>query len=135
MKKFFNDSQIVLEFDFVPDSVIIRKGQFKMIIENIETKEVTINTDGWETGIYLFQARDKNSKVIHNFQRFEIVQNLETAPDDFDFRSEAEKTLEAINSFLAGTASHQQKRIKVGDKEIEYSSFDELIKWKNFFEK
>lgn len=49
---------------------------------------------------------------------------METAPEGFDFRSNAEKTLEAINSYLAGTASSQQKRIKCGDKEIEYSSFE-----------
>lgn len=133
MQKFFNDSKLKLTLDFVPDTVLIRGNQFKLIVDDIKSKEIEIETNNWNTGIFLYQAK-KEGKIIKQ-DKFEILQNLETAPDDFDFRSEAEKTLEAINSFLAGTASHQQKKIKVGDKEIEYSSFDELIKWKNHFEK
>lgn len=133
MQKFYNDSKFKLTFDFVPDTVLIRGNQFKLIVDDINSNEIEIETTGWNTGIFLFQAKI-NGEIIKQ-DKFQIMQNLETAPEGFDYRTNAEKTLEAINSFLAGTATHQMKQIRVGDKEIAYSSFDELIKWKNFFEK
>ena len=133
MKKYYNDSKFKMTFDFVPESVIIRGNQFKFELKEITEKEIEINTSGWQTGIYFYQVA-KNSEIKLQ-DKFQILQNMETAPEGFDFRSNAEKTLEAINSYLAGTASSQQKRIKCGDKEIEYSSFEQLIKWKNYYEK
>lgn len=49
-------------------------------------------------------------------------------------KSANRKALEAITAFIQGRATSQQKRIQVGDKSIEYSSFDELLKWKSYFE-
>jgi hypothetical protein len=49
---------------------------------------------------------------------------LKYADADYDPRSKSEIILEAIEAYLGGVASHQQRKVKVGDKEIEYSSFD-----------
>lgn len=62
-----------------------------------------------------------------------ILQNLAHAAEDFDPRSVAEITIDAIDSMLAGRATAQQRKIQVGDKSIEYSSLDELKKWRAFF--
>ena len=52
-----------------------------------------------------------------------VKQNLLYASSGYDPRSPAKKTLEAINAYLAGVATHQMRKIVVGDKQIEYSSF------------
>ena len=64
-----------------------------------------------------------------------VKQNLLYASSGYDPRSPAKKTLEAINAYLAGVATHQMRKIVVGDKQIEYSSFEELQKWRLYFEK
>lgn len=43
--------------------------------------------------------------------------------------------LDAINSFLCGRATSQQRKVQIGDKSIEYSSLSELLQWKRYFEK
>ena len=42
--------------------------------------------------------------------------------------------LEAINAFICGRATSQQRRVQIGDKSIEYSSLSELLQWKRYFE-
>lgn len=42
--------------------------------------------------------------------------------------------LEAITAYIQGHATAQQRRVQIGDKSIEYSSLDELLKWKRYFE-
>lgn len=42
--------------------------------------------------------------------------------------------LEAITAFIQGRATAQQKRVQIGDKSIEYSSLNELLQWKRYFE-
>ena len=64
-----------------------------------------------------------------------VKQNLKFAAADFDGRSSNQIALEAITAFMQGRATAQQRVIKVGDKEIQYSSFDELMKWREYFKK
>lgn len=42
--------------------------------------------------------------------------------------------LEAINAFLCGRATSQQREVQIGDKKIIYSSLSELLQWKRYFE-
>lgn len=42
--------------------------------------------------------------------------------------------LEAINAFLCGRATSQQRKVQIGDKSVEYSSLSELLQWKRYFE-
>ena len=42
--------------------------------------------------------------------------------------------LEAINAFICGRATSQQRRVQIGDKSVEYSSLSELLQWKRYFE-
>ena len=42
--------------------------------------------------------------------------------------------LDAINAFLCGRATSQQREVQIGDKKIIYSSLSELLQWKRYFE-
>ena len=42
--------------------------------------------------------------------------------------------LEAINAFLCGRATSQQREVQIGDKKIAYSTLSELLEWKRYFE-
>lgn len=42
--------------------------------------------------------------------------------------------LEAINAFLCGRATSQQREVQIGDKKISYSTLSELLQWKRYFE-
>lgn len=42
--------------------------------------------------------------------------------------------LNAINAYICGRASSQQRKVQIGDKTVEYSSLSELLQWKRYFE-
>ena len=81
-----------------------------------------------------FQELDSNGNVI-GYGEFSIFQDLANASPDFDPRTQAEITLEALEAKIAGRAlTIQQSKISVGDRSIEYmNSIDELIKWRDYF--
>ncbi|MBQ7695567.1 MAG: hypothetical protein IJI85_10355 [Clostridia bacterium] len=85
-------------------------------------------------GSFSFQIFSTSGEVIEH-GTFEVRQNLATAPADYDPRSEARKTLEALDAKIAGRAlTIQQTKITVGDRSIEYmNSIDELLKWRDHF--
>ena len=93
-----------------------------------------ISTDEFQPGFYQMQFFDAADNVIAE-DKLQIKQNLKYAAADFDGRSQNEIALQAITAFMQGRATAQQRVIKVGDKEIQYSSFDELMKWREFFTK
>ena len=99
--------------------------------KTVENGFFVINTDAWITGDYHVQYMDGTE--ILKTDRITIRMNLKYAPADFDPRSKAEITLDAIEAMLENRATAQQRRIQVGDKSIEYSSLDELLKWKAYF--
>lgn len=81
-----------------------------------EDGECVIDTANFKAGMYalqLFQGED-----VIDEEQLEVRQNLKHAGASYDPRSKARKILDAIDAYLAGTASHQQRRVKVGDKEI-----------------
>ena len=42
--------------------------------------------------------------------------------------------LEAINAYIQGRATAQQREVQIGDKKIAYSTLSELLQWKRYFE-
>lgn len=91
-----------------------------------------VTTDNWPIGKYYFQGMAQDGSVVLSGV-LDLRQNLAHADTGFDPRSRAEITIEAIDAMLAGRATSQQRRIQVGDKSIEYSSYDELMKWRQHF--
>ena len=64
-----------------------------------------------------------------------IRQDLAHAAADYDPRSPAVITLEAIEAKIAGRAlTLQQSKVTIGDRSIEYmNSIDELLKWREHY--
>ena len=93
-----------------------------------------IFASGSEPCTCFFQELDSSGSVILSGE-FEIRQDLANASADFDPRSTAEITLEALEDKIAGRAlTIQQSKISVGDRSIEYmNSIDELLRWRDYF--
>lgn len=132
MEKYYNDS---LESVFIGDEIdtIKMKRNGGQLI-TIEGNEIKIGGDNlYAPGVYKVVGF-RHGKVIVETE-IEILQGITTATQDYDFRSANQIALQAIVAFMQGKATSQQKRVKVGDKQIQYSSFEELLKWKNYFQK
>lgn len=128
MKKYYNDSRE----SYICQNVDVIKLK-RLGAETITVSGNEIEIFGMESGVYkVFGFKDQ--RVVFE-DEIQVLQGITTATEDFDFRSKNEIALEAIICFLQGKATAQQRRIKVGDKQIEYSSFEQLIKWKNYFQK
>jgi hypothetical protein len=78
---------------------------------------------------------DADGNVL-GFGRFPVQQNLATAPASYDPRSDAEKTLEAIEAKIAGRVlTLEQSQITIGDRSITYiNSINELERWRDHFQ-
>lgn len=126
----YNHSTLVIE-DKKANSIAIKGLSSAVQVYDVVDGKATVDTTNFAVGDYVIQYFRDNQIIRQDDLRIE--QNLKYADANFDPRSKAKITLEAIEAYLAGTATHQQRKVKVGEKEIEYSSFDELIKWKNYF--
>ena len=131
MYECYNYSTLKIKSDKA-DSVAVKGTQSAVKLYDVVDGVATIDTSEYEAGNYIIQLF-RGDEVIQQ-DRLLIKQNLKFVDAGYDPRSEAEKILEAIEAYLGGVASHQQRRVKVGDKEIQYSSFDELMKWKNYYQ-
>ena len=99
----------------------------------IEDNFFLIDTENYEAGEYYLQYQ-KEKQIIRE-DKIQIKENLAFVDESYDPRSEAEKTLEAIDAMLQGRATAQQQRVQIGDKSIQYSTLDELLKWRDYFAK
>lgn len=127
----YNHSTLVLSFKKA-DSVAIKGKNTAVQTYTMIDNKVEINTDSFQVGEYTIQFFNGDNVLAQEV--LQVKQNLKYAPQDYNPVSLARQTLDAINAYLAGIATHQQKRIQVGDKSIEYSTYDELLKWKNYYE-
>ena len=114
------------------DSVAVKGVNTAVKLYNLVQGVVVIDTKDYQVGQYQVQFFKGDDVLEQTVLR--VKQNLKYADDSFDPTSENKKILEAIKAYLGGVASHQQRKVKVGDKEIQYSSFDQLIKWKNYYQ-
>jgi len=85
-------------------------------------------------GVFFFQFTAADGSVLSE-GKFTVRQDLAHAADTYDPRSDAVKTLEALDAKIAGRAlTIQQSKITVGDRSIEYmNSIEELLKWRDYF--
>ena len=105
-----------------------------VIVTNVENG-FFVFTAPTTAGKYSYQQTDANGNVI-GFGRFPVEQNLATAPANYDPRSDAEKTLEAIDAKIAGRVlTLEQSQITIGDRSITYiNSMTELERWRAHFQ-
>ena len=114
------------------DSVAVKGVNTAVKLYNLVQGVVVIDTKDYQVGQYQVQFFKGDDVLEQTVLR--VKQNLKYADDSYDPTSENKKILQAIKAYLGGVASHQQRKVKVGDKEIQYSSFDQLIKWKNYYQ-
>lgn len=131
MYQSYNYSTLQIK-DVKADSLAVKGKDTAVKLYSFIDGVATINTDNYSVGDYALQFF-KGDQIIKT-DVLKIKQNLKYADDSFDPTSENKKVLQAIKAYLAGTASSQQRRVKCGQKQIEYSSFDQLIKWKNYYQ-
>lgn len=131
MLQSYNYSTLTIK-DSKADCVAVKGKNTAVKLYSFSDGVATIDTADYAVGDYALQFFSGNEILKTDVLR--IKQNLKYADESFDPTSENKKILEAIKAYLGGVASHQQRKVKVGDKQIEYSSFDQLIKWKNYYQ-
>ena len=130
MLQCYNHSTLLLKHGKA-DSVAVKGQNTAVKLYTLTDGVAEINTDDFAVGEYAVQFF-KGDQVVEQTVLV-CKQNLKFAPINYDPRSPARIILDAIDAYLAGIATHQQKKVRVGDKEIEYSSYDELQKWREFY--
>lgn len=128
----YNDSTLLIPDNGADTAVIKPFGCPPKTYSEKKDGNFVISTKNWVPGMAFCQLQKADGKIL-GLLRLEIIQNLATAPDDFDPRSTAEQTLDAIDAMLAGRATAQQRKVQLGDKSIEYSTFAELMQWREHF--
>lgn len=122
-------------------SIPVRKNADKLVYKSSQNPAVSIVA---ENGAFNFSAPETPGRYA--WQQYAggcvvatgvmvVEQDLATAADDYDPRSQAEKTLEALDAKIAGRAlTIQQSKVTVDGRSIEYmNSIDELLKWRQHF--
>lgn len=113
------------------DSVAIKGQQIAVKVYDLINGVVTIDTSDYQPGQYAVQFFSGDEVIEHT--ELKVKQNLKYVDVDYDPRTPNKIILQAINAYLGGRASTQQRRVQVGDKSIEFSSYDELMKWRDFY--
>lgn len=113
------------------DSVAIKGKDVAVKVYDLINGAVSVDTSEYEVGDYLVQFFSGDDVIEQT--ELTVKQNLKYVSADYDPRSKAKITLDAIEAYLSGVATHQQRKVRVGDKQIEFSSYDELMKWRDFY--
>lgn len=129
----FNHTTITLR-DLRATSAAVKGQNQEVKIYPFQGRICVIDLEDYVQGEYQIQFFDSEDQVVFS-DTLKVKQHLKYASADYDHRSNNRKILDAITAFLGGVASHQQRRVKVGDKEIEYSSYQQLMKWKDYYQK
>ena len=93
----------------------------------------TFSTVGVKSGVYLYQMIGASGELLRT-GKLEVLDRIgPDLPYPAKLKTTAELTLEAIDAYLANQATMQQKSISINGKQIQYSSFSELIQWRDHF--
>lgn len=111
----------VLTFNTVDDSI---EGEYWLTF--------TINEENYiEGGIAQYQLFEDNH--LKEYGTCQIVPNLLINPQQ-DLRGKYKQIVDAIQACLAGVATKGQKRVQVGDKNIDKYSAYQLLKLLEYFQ-
>lgn len=115
------------------DSAAIKTAGEAVKVYQLTDGQININTDDWKTGQYIVQFFNSDDVIAE--QNLTVKQNLKHVSTNYDPRSNAQKILDAINAVLEGRATAECYHVKVGQKQITYMSFSQLMNFKNYYEK
>lgn len=89
----------------------------------------------WNPGTYTWQSYVTNGSARHTVSSSTIIinRNFSSATGAIDTRSHARRMVELIEAVLEGTASTDQRKVKIGDKEIERHTPKELLSLRDYY--
>ena len=87
-------------------------------------------------GSYRYEQYTSEGDVVKN-GAFDVKQSLADASANYDPRSDAEKTLDALEAKIAGRVlTIEQSHITIGDRSLQYiNSIHELEQWRAYFQR
>lgn len=112
--------------------LVVKTAGSSAVTFPVEGGKVRMDTGSLPAGEYVGVWMDAAGGILARLS-LTILQNPATADADADLRSPARQALDAINAVLADRAAAPNGRVKVGDKEIEYATFDDLIALRNHY--
>ena len=131
MIEMYNYQRVKLDTKGGDKIVIKRNGSNAVVIDGITSDPYELDTSAYVADQYAIMWYRQGEIIASD--TILMKQNLEYA-GTADVRSHAQITLEAITAYIEGHATAQQKEVQIGDKKISYSSLDELLKCKRYFE-
>ena len=91
----------------------------------------------YKVGIYRWQAYVTKGAERYKVRegRVEVKPNFATQSSGYDGRSHVKKVLEALQSMIEGKATKDQMSYTIANRSIERMPVEDLIKWKNHYER
>jgi len=93
-------------------------------------------TAAWVAGAYSWSVWVEKAAERYTMQhgQFTVLPDPATLAAGTDTRSQAERSLDAINAFLEGRASDAQLRYKINGRELERYPLQDVLRLKQHFE-
>jgi hypothetical protein len=100
---------------------------------SVEVKDGSFSFELQKSGVYRYQLQNSSGGLLRSGTVEVLDQIAPDLPYPAKLKTTAEETLEAIDAYLANQATMQQRSISINGKQIQYSSFSELIQWRDHF--
>lgn len=87
-------------------------------------------TKTWKPGRYFWAIRAASDDDVRELQKGEltVLPDIAAASGSFDGRSQAERTLDAVNAVIEGRASMDQERYRINNRELYRTPIGDLLK-------
>lgn len=105
--------------------------------QNIHTLDASATeTASWPAGVYWYSVRVTNADgdvVELESGKIEILPDIATIGGEYDGRSHAEKTLEAIEAVIEKRATIDQRRYRINNRELERMLPSDLMRFRDYY--
>lgn len=93
------------------------------------------DTAAWAAGDYWYSLRASNGTEVHEIDSgtLKVLPDLVGVGSDFDGRTHAERTLEAIEAVIEGRASKDQDSYRINNRELRRTSISQLLKLRDVY--
>lgn len=93
------------------------------------------DTSEWPPGHYWFALRMSRGDEVIEIEAgtLRVLPDLAAADADFDGRSHAERTLEAIEAVIEGRASKDQDSYRINNRELRRTSISQLLRLRDVY--
>lgn len=102
--------------------------EYQFAVTDADTAALAVGSYRWQTQAVLggetYPVQENSLLVSPGFDGLGAT----------DWRTHCQKTLEALEATIEGRASDAQKRVRLGDREIEHMSAAELIQWRKLYQ-